>query len=337
MLSRRRCCCGGTCGVCVNVKTCLSDASVASATVTLSRDGETIGTCTTDETGQCCFDVTSEGSGTYKATATKSGYTGSNKTFDVTCPGTTNVTLYAVSGGGTVLQVKSECNGGVALGGAILDINGGTYVSDSSGNIHYTLPNGSFPWTLSWSPRFVTQTGTASRVICGAITGLSSPKTLAVASGYHCSGYLGFNGIPLADTLYGTDSVYGGLTATWTSSIFGSGTAGWEVSPTSFNTAAVCSCAAQSGVEIQMNTLSGNVFLQGYNNFGSGGHFCPKSGSGPHAPSGTWSVTTLTGPPSYLLVQTIGACNPCVGSDCASGGGNYRFLYPSGGTQTWTE
>jgi hypothetical protein len=52
------------CTLCVTVLTCTS-LHLGGATVTLKRGGTTLGTCTTDVGGGCCFDIAGTGSGDY--------------------------------------------------------------------------------------------------------------------------------------------------------------------------------------------------------------------------------------------------------------------------------
>jgi len=290
------CCCtgGGTpCLICVHAHSC-PGANVSGATFTVKQGSTTIGTCTTDASGNCCVDVTSTGTGTYQVYISKTGYTGSNATISVTCPGTTNVDLLIANSGAETLRILSPC-GPSNLDGATLTINGGTYVSSGGGLISIVLPNGSYPYTISYPPRFVDITGTAVVAGCG-ITGIGGNMTMSIASGYHC----GFGCIqPLADTLFLTDSRYGPFTLTYNGTNLD-----WEGGG-SVSVPAICSqlgfpCPAASSTLTYLFGGAGGSIVQytGIRNIDPNA-YCPKPPVGNYATYGVVSASdSLTCPPS---------------------------------------
>jgi hypothetical protein len=212
------CSTGGTCLICVTVKTC-PGVAIAGENVTVSFGGTIVGTATTNSLGECCIDVTSSGSGSYIVACVKTGYIGGNKTVTVACSGTTNVVLIdaPTSGGYSRFFHVYGCNS-THLQGATFIINGGTYTSDVNGLITYPIPPpGSYPVSLSWLPAFVTIT--ATQVVnsgCSIVSGaFGDPTTMTVASGYVCPGYNPICGaVPWPITLYCTHPV-GSTTLTW--------------------------------------------------------------------------------------------------------------------------
>lgn len=216
MLSRRICCCGGsgpTCQIGIQVLVC-AGTPISGVDITVKQGTTTIGTCTT---GTLCY-VTVPSSGTYTISGVKSGYVIGNKTVTVTCPGTTNVTLWGQFGVGGSVNIKG-CRS-VVVPGATFTFDSGSYTSDTSGNIYFPLPGpGSYPWTISAGSRFASQTGTLT--VSGSCTssGLLSTYTLSAATGYSCAtnatgSLTGCNAVwPLADPLtftcaVGTVSLY---------------------------------------------------------------------------------------------------------------------------------
>ena len=202
------CGCGGgtACQVATTVTTC-AGAAVAGATVTVTQSGTTIGTDTTDSSGNAC--VTVPATGTFNVAVAKTGYAGSNQDVSVTCPTTVPVSLTANASGSGSRWSAVGCNS-IALPGATLAINGGNYTTDSSGNTPYiALPNGTYTWTLSKS-RFVTQTGSGTIGSCFT-SGVGGYYTLSPAPGYACS----LDCVdPIATTLYFTCAA-GSLTLTY--------------------------------------------------------------------------------------------------------------------------
>ena len=180
-LSPGGCCNCSGCQICVTVLDC-NGAAVSGATVTVKQGATTIGTCTTNASGQCC--VTVPASGTYNVAVTKTGYNGSNQNVSLTCPGTTNVTLYAYTGAGGVTIHVIGCDVSLGLQGATVTFNGGSYTTNSSG---YTptiaAPAGTYTWTAS-KTRF--NTGTSSVTVTGPCSGNGAAITLTPATGYTC-------------------------------------------------------------------------------------------------------------------------------------------------------
>ncbi len=202
------CTSGSACQINTTVTTC-AGADVVGATVTVTQSGTTIGTDTTDSTGQAC--VGGLTAGTYNVSAAKAGYSTSNVNVTVTCPGTMYANLVASPSNLGFRWLVTGCNGG-PLPGATLSINGGNYTTDSSGYTPYVaLPNGSYTWTLS-KARFVGASGSGTVSGCSTTGGLGGAVTLTPASGYTCA----LSCVdPIATTLYVTCAA-GSLTCTST-------------------------------------------------------------------------------------------------------------------------
>lgn len=138
---------------------------VEGATVTLTQGYIEVGTCTTDEAGKCCISATE---GTYRIEASKTGYVGSNKTVDVTCPGETDVELdiEPTIGAYVWFQVNGCVNGAgapIGLPGATVDFNGGSYTTDADGKVNIPTPRdlGTYAYSVS-KDRFTTATGSVT-------------------------------------------------------------------------------------------------------------------------------------------------------------------------------
>jgi len=178
------------CKICVTVTSCQGVAQ-AGATITIKQGATTVATGTTGGTGFFCFDVSATGTGNYNVSVAKAGMVGSNKDVAVACPGVTNVALTLSTAGGILGGKFKGCNTG--LPGVVFTINGGTYVSDASGNLpSIALPNGTFPWTAKKPPRWHDMTGTVTVASCAAPIG--GPGTgaggagapMIPADGYDC-------------------------------------------------------------------------------------------------------------------------------------------------------
>lgn len=189
----------------MTVSSCLG-GFVEGATVTVSQDGTTVGTCTTDAAGQCCVDVSS--SGTYNVRVEKASYYGSNRNVSVTCPGVTEVDLVMVATTAGWKPLIKGCNG-LPLEGATITVNDGTYVTDSTGYPSVggiALPSGGpFPYTIAKSPRFDDATGDATSFPGNPCFYLPTEITLSPANGYSCSQLCCAD--PFANTLYITSPV----------------------------------------------------------------------------------------------------------------------------------
>ena len=184
------CTCGSisTCEICTTVTTCGGTVPVASALVTVSQGGSTVGTCTTNSSGYCC--IAGLTAGTYTVSVAKTGSNGSNTTVTITCPGTTNVSLICNPTLGPHADFYvGGCNE-LALPGASVSITGpgggGSGTTDASGHAGpLALTNGTYTWNAS-APRFVSQTGTCT--ISGCTGGCMISITLLPATGYVCFG-----------------------------------------------------------------------------------------------------------------------------------------------------
>jgi hypothetical protein len=186
----------------VTVKTC-AGAFVPGETVTVTK-GTFTATCTTDASGTCCVDVSSAGSGTYTVSCSKAGYTSQSKTVAVTCPGTTAVSLTSDPVGNANIKFSVYGCGSMVLPGATVTIGGGSYTTDSSGVVLTSLPPGTYPYTVAFPPRFVSQSGSLT-VGCSPTSG--NTFTLLPAAGYVCCGITaGHTPMPMKSTLNVSDS-----------------------------------------------------------------------------------------------------------------------------------
>lgn len=303
------CCCGSNpppCTICVHATDqCSPFGDISGATFTVSQSGTTIGTCTTDGSGQCCVDVTATGSGTYVISVSKTGYAGSTQTVTISCPGshTYNLTLVVVA-----KQIDIVCHGCNSLGapGVDVTINGGTYTTDSTGHVYLSAPVGTYTWTTS-HPRFTASSHSITVGCGGSSTGNAN---LTPASGYHCP-CLTDCAWPLKDTLTLTDSVLGTVTLSY-------GT-GWQGTMT-YNFPGYCGCPSASGISIFWTAFTGACTARGVygvnfnlgpacpNNaggaetdtVGSTSHTCPENGAFNY--SGTITLSPCPTPASFGMI-----------------------------------
>jgi hypothetical protein len=231
VLTRRRCCCGPpSCKICITTKLCV-DAVLSNVTVTVTQGGTTVGTGTSNASGVCCIDVPESGS--YVVTVTKTGYTGSNKLVNVTCPGTTAAVLTLQLIANQHRFAVQGC-GSSGVPGATVTINDGSYTTDSSGYVYFSAPIATYSYSVS-APRFTTKTGTVNIQFCTGSQVGSGPLT--PASGYHCS--LSSCPYPLPDSVTLTDSVIGTTTLSWVAD------RSWEGTLT-YSFPGYCGCPAKS-------------------------------------------------------------------------------------------
>lgn len=315
------CCCGvtGPCTLCVHTQDC-SSAIVSGATITVSQGGTTVGTCTTNSSGNCCVSIPS--TGTYHVDAVKSGLaTASVNGISVVCPGTTNITVVLADTNSSAFFSATLCGGNVPVGvNAILHINGGSYPLPPPSNIPLTLPVGTHSFTVTG---YRINTFSDSITITNPCAGPIKDCALTVADGFACSPC--GDKIPLLTTLQFTDSVYGSGTLTWNG-------LGWTGEITGVSFPGGCpACPSASNVKIVYDFPElghcGAVITYSSTQFNS----CPGNvnlntmwsvGLGPSA--GTW-----TDPPSFGSIAQYGIC--------AGANTDADALYPSGMTLTVTE
>lgn len=104
------------------------------------------------------------------------------------------------------------CNG-AALSGASVTVTDGTttHTGTTNGSGQYTTPtlySATWGWTASYSPRFNTSS-TRNVVVSCPTTNKTDSVTLTAATGYVCTGQFTGCALPIATTLYLTDSVTG--------------------------------------------------------------------------------------------------------------------------------
>ena len=173
--------------------------------------------------------------------------------------------------------------------------------------------------TISCS-RFTTYTATLTLTANG-----TTNVTLSPAAGYDCTGC---TAIPLADTIYLTDSVYGGpVTLTYSAGNWVSGTTSW-----SFPGDACCGAASFGMVY----TLTGSTCVLS----ATYGHAPPVVGN-PICPTGTGRQTLVaaggTAIVAPLYCGDATAWHFSVTPTTTACVANAEYLYPSGGTWTATE
>lgn len=110
----------------------------------------------------------------------------------------------AVSGCTTGTLVFTITGCGVAQAGATVTVTGpggfsASGTTDSAGQVTFSIvgyPAGAYPWTVSKSPRFVTQSGTKT-VLCSAVN--TQAVGLIASTGYRCASCCG---IPIKENLW---------------------------------------------------------------------------------------------------------------------------------------
>jgi hypothetical protein len=174
-----RCCpttCAGTTRICATVTDgCVSPGNVYGGTLTITKAGSTIGTCTTDAAGQCCVTVTE--SGTYTATASLPGATDISTTVTVVCDVDNAVSLAfdrTTNPVGTVCFNCTECDSTASnnVSGATVSITGAGTASgttDAGGQKCFRLGAGSYSATVSY-PDGYTKTVAFTVTACATTT-----------------------------------------------------------------------------------------------------------------------------------------------------------------------
>jgi len=128
----------------------------------------------------------------------------------------------AVSGCTTGTLVFTVTGCGVAQAGATVTVTGpggfsASGTTDSAGQVTFSIvgyPAGAYPWTVSKSPRFVTQSGTKT-VLCSAVN--TQIVALGATTGYRCASCCG---IPIKENLwlttpFGTTIPFNFVTSQW--------------------------------------------------------------------------------------------------------------------------
>jgi hypothetical protein len=168
------------------------------------------------------------GAGTYPVTVSATGYITNTTSVALTCGGTTTIQLRTTAMGSSFCITVFGCC--TTLENANVTIAGITTTTDNTGLVctGITAP-GTYSWSVSKTPRFVTQTGTFTISSCSGST-QTIGVTLAPASGFACAlvGGCGGNccGVdsvgtlpaindPLPTTMTLTDSVAGTCTMTY--------------------------------------------------------------------------------------------------------------------------
>lgn len=193
--------------VCFTILDNCSSAAISGASVTLKDSGgTTVGTATTNGSGQCCIGVSKKD--TYSATITASGYCDATDAGIVVnaCVNTYGQTVRMFPT--TVVVHATGCCGAALPGASVTITQGGTISSgttDSSGNVTLTAPcTGTYTVTVS-KTRFVTNSTTAGANSCSVVV------SLAPDTGYVCVGCAD----PIPTTLSGTSATGGAFTLTY--------------------------------------------------------------------------------------------------------------------------
>lgn len=150
-------------------------------------------------------------SDTYVASVTLSGYTGSNKTVSVTCPAGASVTLTATPDANRHrFFAQSPCNFG-GIPDVTLNINDGSYTTDSSGYAYYSVPAGTYAWTATSNhPGFQSASGSRIHSSCFST---NWGQLFTLTTGYHCVCSCTF---PLDESdISLTDSIIGSTSLSW--------------------------------------------------------------------------------------------------------------------------
>lgn len=276
--------------------------------MTVKQGGSTLGTCSTDSSGNCCYDVSGTGSGTYVVEASETSRTGSAKTVSVTCDGTTNVTLYTASTSQDLTLSANGCNSGAPIEGAEITINGGTYTTGASGGVNIALPSGTYSYTITVpGGRWATYNGTVTSYVCSS--GGSFGASMSPATGYRC--FCGCT-FPVSETLYLTDPVVGTITMTYDSGAFK-----WKGTKTGFSFGGYCFCPAAGSITVnyELQIPFGSCQLSAiYNVNAITG--CPEN----QVPAVSINLGFMTSPSScpdtFSVSCTLGACACPGGTTC---------------------
>jgi Carboxypeptidase regulatory-like domain len=246
------CCrCGGTPGTCI-VGICATDCSnnpVVGAMVSVTPVGSGSGSsCTTTASPSdgCCQITLSAGAGNYNVTVSATGFSTLTQQMALSCSNIYTIALLPSPTTFCCTFSAIGCNGEPACN-ATVNIAGQTEPLPAT--ICLTAV-GSYPWTIS-APTFNDATGTATITsLCGGCSGGAVDVELTPASGFQCCA-LGnlFPAEALPDTLFLTDSVYGGTTLTF------DGVSSWVGSISGANVAAGCGCP-DGGVTTIVYTVS---------------------------------------------------------------------------------
>lgn len=307
------------CRICVTVTNCAGTLAINGATVTVTQDGDTVGTCETDIDGTCCVVVPE--AGTYNVAVTKTGLIGSNQEVTATCPGDTATTLTAASGATYhKFTVGSSCVAASKLAGVAFTINGGTYTSDANGEVKFSAPAGTYTYTATKS-RYADRSASVTLACSGTWWSWS----MLPATGYRCVA----NGVcvtPAPETMTFTDSVHGSFTVTWVS--FGL----WTVTE-SISFPGGCGCdAATTNVSYGLNA---GVIVISYTT-STDPDLCPGTGGVSSCGAIGGNPQTIDCGAPFAAEWSSDPCN-CTGTSCSGTGNNCGKFWPDGATFTITE
>lgn len=169
------CTCSGTTRICVTLTDgCASPGNVAGATITVKDGGgSTVGTCTTNASGQCCVTLTA--SGVYTVIASVPGATNVSTSVTALCNVDTavNLSFNRISNAiGTACFNCTECDstGSSNVSGATVSITGhGTAsgTTNASGQACFALGAGTYSATITYPDGY---TKTVSFVVSSCAT-----------------------------------------------------------------------------------------------------------------------------------------------------------------------
>lgn len=202
------CCCGGCGSIDVTVRLCSDNSLISGATVTVKDGGgTTVGSGTTPGSGFVSIDVPS--AATYTVTVAKSGQATATTTVSATCSANAvSITL------GRLLTVTVTACSVAPVGQTVTaTLSGRTFSAVTNGSGVAVIPvTGTGTYTIATthaSPRFAAYSASVSVSTCST----SHTATMVAASGYVCLAWTGFNcDLPVARTLFATDSVHGAVT-----------------------------------------------------------------------------------------------------------------------------
>ena len=179
-----------------------------------------LGGCNADRFGKC---VTGYPSGlpnnTFLAQSGSLTHTGSSKFFTTgDCPGQTDVSLLLTLGSSSAWTITAIGCNGVGVLGAVVLVAGGSYVTDTSGQISFSANGTSFPYTISYSMTNELPSGIGSATASGTITGTCTGGGSSTATLDYCCQFIdppvGCNSQPIQAVVNIYDTLGGTLLAT---------------------------------------------------------------------------------------------------------------------------
>jgi hypothetical protein len=270
---------GGGCGTIeVTVRLCSTNALISGAVVTIKDSlGATVGSGTTGAPGIVTIPITA--AGTYTVEVVKTGQETVKMTVVATC--TTNA-VTALMGRLLTVTVKG-CNSFNYPGATVTATLSGVSTvgtTNGSGQVILSLQaTGTYSLSVTEpTGRFATFTTTVSVTTCTTTTTVN----LLVATGYHCQDWESAGGtgnrdclLPLADTLFLTDSVYGGpTTLTWNT-----GSSAWLGSKlVTYPACGLCTHTGTATLRYALARVGGAGSALGLQ-YSAGGLGCPTDGA----------------------------------------------------------